>query len=228
LPALQEHPIADLGVIVCVAFDHRASADGLRKFKDCIAHCRFVESTMEVSGTYDLIAQGSCASLAEYSQQMERIRPHIAEFAARLETNFVTKTVERDAPDEHTDALWLPCEGGHRQVQVPMIDKIEAEGDYMRVHVGDWNCLVHQTMHRLAERLRRSGFIKLHRSSMVRISFIDRLVHGGHRWTAWLHDGSQMSVSKSQVHRVLQLMTAESAKLGGHSSQHGRLTELSS
>lgn len=182
---------------------------------------------MEVSGTYDLIAQGNCASLAEYSEQMERIRPHIAEFAARLETNFVSKTVERDIPDEGT-ALWLPCEGGHRQVQVAMIDKIEAEGDYMRVYVGDWNCLVHETMHRLADRLGQSGFIKLHRSSMVRIRFIDRLVHGGRRWTAWLRDGSQMRVSKSQVHVVLQLMTAESAKRGGQSSGQGRFNDLSS
>ena len=207
--AVQEHPIANLGVIVCVAFDHRASPDGLRRFKDCIERCPFVDTTLEVSGTYDLIVQGSCASFAEYSEQLERIRPHLAEFAARLEPNFISKTIERNSAEDRTDALWLPCEGGHRQVQASMIDKIEAEGDYMRVYVGDWNCLVHVTMHGLSERLLTCGFIRLNRSSLVRISFIDRLVQNGNCWTARLCDGSQTSVAKAGVQRVRQLMVAQ-------------------
>src|SRR5689334_13486227 len=196
---LQEHPIAELAVIVCVAFDHRASSDGVRNFKDCIARCSFVETTMEVSGTYDLIVQGICSSFAEYTENMERIRPYIAEFATRLEANFVSKRVERNPPKEDSDVLWLPCEDGHKRVQTRMIDKIEAEGDYMRVHVGDWNCLVHDTMFRLSKRLESSVFVKLHRSSIVRIDFIDRLVHQQRRWTARLVDGSHVRVAKGRV-----------------------------
>jgi DNA-binding Lrp family transcriptional regulator len=212
--AVQEHPIADLAVIVCVAFDHRASPDGLSKFKDCIERCPFVDTALEVSGTYDLIVKGTCASFAEYNEQMEHIRPHIAEFAVRLEPNFISKTIERNVAEDKNDALWLPCEGGHRQVQASMIDKVEADGDYMRVYVGDWNCLVHVTMHRLSDRLLRSGFIRLHRSSLVRISFIDRLVQNGQCWTARLRDGSHMSVAKSEVHRVRQLMMAKTSNSG--------------
>jgi LytTr DNA-binding domain len=204
--------MADLDVIVCVAFDHRASVDGLNKFKECIERCPFVDSTLEVSGTYDLIVQGRCASLAEYSEQMEQIRPHIAEFALRLEPNFISKSTQRDLADEQSDALWLPCEGGHRQVQASMIDKVEAEGDYMRVYVGNWNCLVHMTMHRLSDQLLRSGFIRLNRSSLVRISFIDRLVQNGHCWTARLRDGSHMSIAHTEVRRVRQLITVKSSK----------------
>lgn len=164
---------------------------------------------MDVSGTYDLIVQGNCASLAEYRQNMERIRPQLAKFATRVEANFVSKSVERD--DREDDVLWLPCENGHRQVQAQMIDKIEAEGDYMRVHMGDWNCLLHETMHRLAERLGSVNFIKLHRSSIVRIGFIDRLVHHNRRWSARLGDGTHVGVAKSHVAQVLQLITAGSS-----------------
>ena len=206
----QEPFIADLAIIVCIAFDHRASADGLKKFKECIAHCRFVEATMEVAGTYDLIVQGSCASLDEYSEQMERIRPYIAEFAARLEVNFISAMRSHKDQDER-EGLWLPCEGGHKQIQTSMIDKIEAEGDYMRVFVGEWNCLVHDTMNHLTDRLPTADFIKLHRSSLVRISFIERLFHEGHRWTARLHDGSRVSIAKSRVKPVLRLATKESS-----------------
>jgi hypothetical protein len=203
------HLIANLAVIVCVAFDHRASVDGLRKFKDCIERCPFVDTTLEVSGTYDFIVQGRCASFAEYNQQMERIRPQIAEFAARFEPNFISKTTERLLPEDLTDSLWLPCEGGQRHVKASMIDKVEAQGDYMRVFVGDWNCLVHVTMHRLSDQLLKFGFIRLHRSSLVRIGFIERLVQTGDCWTANLRDGSQMTVAKSEVQKARKSMTSQ-------------------
>ena len=142
--AAEDHSIADLAVIVCLSFDHRASAPGLKKFKTCIASCPFVETTAEVSGAYDMIVQGSCASLAEYNEHMDGIRPFIAEFVTRIETSFIGKVIESSNDDEESETLWLPCEDGHKQVQTHMVDKVEAEGDYMRVHVGDWKCLVHE------------------------------------------------------------------------------------
>ena len=186
---------------------------------------------MEVTGTYDLIVQGSCGSLDEYSKQMESIRPYISEFVARLEVNFISATaLRKDRKD--CEALWLPCEGGHKQVQASMVDKVEAEGDYMRVFVGSWNCLVHDTMHHLTDQLPRADFIKLHRSSLVRINFIERLVHEGHRWTAHLHDGSRISIAKSRVSPVLRLVAAESSspevsssKLGGFTDSESSRTE---
>ena len=173
---------------------------GLKKFKACIASCPFVETTAEVSGAYDMIVQGSCASLAQYNEHMDAIRPFIAEFVTRIETSFIGKVIESSNDDEESETLWLPCEDGHKQVPTHMVDKVEAEGDYMRVHVGDWNCLVHETFYRLSERLGPTDFIKLHRSALVRIGFIDRIIHRDHRWTALLRDGSRINVAKSQVH----------------------------
>lgn len=193
-----------------MAFDHRASADGLRNFINCVQRCPFVETTLEVSGTYDLIVQGSCASFAEYNEQLERIRPHLAEFASLFEPNFIVRSSNRKSIEYQDDALWLPCEDGHKQVQASMIDKVEAQGDYMRVYVGNWTCLVHETMHRLAERLTPSGFVRLNRSTLVRMSFIDRVVHDGRRWTAWLRDGSRSAIARSEVHRLRQLILAHS------------------
>jgi hypothetical protein len=223
----QELVIADIAIIVCIAFDYRKSADGLKRFKDCIIQCPFVETTMHVAGTYDLIVRGSCTSLDEYGEQMERIRPYIAEFAARLEVNFISATRLHKDHDER-EALWLPCEGGHKRVPASKIDKIEAEGDYMRVFVGEWNCLIHDTMNHLAERLSTAHFIKLHRSHLVRVSFIERLLHEGHRWTARLHDGSRVSIAKSRVGPVLRLVTAESSSRQVNPSKQGSCAEFES
>jgi DNA-binding LytR/AlgR family response regulator len=201
--------MAELHVLVCVAFDHRSDAGGLERFKSCISKCEFVEVAMEVSGTFDMIVQGRFETLAAYTEQMDRIRPQLAAFVSRLETNFVCKKIERKAAAEKT--MWVPCVGGRKRIDIGMIDKVVAEGDYMRLYIQDWHCLIHTTIHALKAQL-DARFIQLHRSSIVRIDFIDRLLHRDRRWIARLRDGSQQSVAKSHVAKVMDLLGHDSSK----------------
>jgi len=87
---------------------------------------------------------------------------------------------------------------------------VVAEGDYMRVFVRDWHCLIHSTIRALRDQL-DARFIQLHRSSIVRIDFIDRLLHQDRRWIARLGDGSQQPVAKSHVSAVLDIMAHDSS-----------------
>jgi hypothetical protein len=135
--------MANLSVVVCLALDPRSSADGRAKFKACVSQCRFVDTTWEVAGSFDLIIQGRCASLAEYLERMETLRPQLAEYVTRLEANFVSRRMDRKCADDEAGTLWLPCEDGHKRVDAHLIDKIVAEGDYMRVHMREWSCVVH-------------------------------------------------------------------------------------
>ncbi len=201
--------MADLNVVVCLAFDRRADGEGLERFKKCIFHCDFVEVAMEVSGTFDMIVQGKIATLADYADEMDRLRPQLAEFVTRIETNFVGKKVERHPETEKF--MWVPCVGGRKRIDIGMIDKVIAEGDYMRLFIHDWHCLIHSTVHALKQRL-DARFIQLHRSAIVRIDFIDRLMHHERRWVARLRDGSQQAVAKSHVSAVLDLMAHDSSK----------------
>jgi DNA-binding LytR/AlgR family response regulator len=203
--------MADINVVVCVTFDHRADPAGLERFKKCICQCAFVEVTMEVSGPFDLIVQGKIATLADYTEEMARIRPQLAEFVTRIEANFVGKKFERK--DEPERFMWVPFASGLKQVDVGTIDKVIAEGDYMRLYIQDWHCLIHSTVGALKERL-DGRFIQLHRSSIVRIDFIDRLMHQDRRWIARLRDGSQQAVAKSHVPAVLDLISVGSSKHG--------------
>lgn len=205
--------MTQLVVIACLAFDHRAPAADLQRFKACILHCPQVERATEVCGTFDLIVQGRCSDVAEYTAGMERLREPLARFTTRVETSFVARTVDRPAPvAPRTGAMWLPCSDGRRRVAYDQIDKVAAEGDYMRVYVGKWSCLVHDTMAHLAAELRGAGFIQLHRSWLVRMTFIDKLRHDGRRWTARLLDGTEIAVAKSHTQDVLRMMAGESSK----------------
>ena len=201
----------DLTVIVCLAFNRRASPDGLRRFKSCIFQCPFVETAMEVAGTYDLIVQARLSSLESYTEEMERISPQLHEFTTKVEANFVGRKIDR----RHSNgkALWLPVPNGRKRVSANLVDKIVAHGDYMKIHVGDWSCMVHDTIKRLCEELDSEQFIQLHRSVVVRSDFIERLLHQNRRWIAKLRDGSQQRVAKSHVPEVLRLMGSDSTTL---------------
>jgi len=203
--------VNDLVAIVCVTFDHRAPPAELSTFKKCIFDCPFVDSAMEVTGTYDLIIKGHCASLMEYHQHFETLRPQIATLVARYETNFVSLEVNRTQGAEEERFLWLPCEDGRRRVAGHLIDKVVADGDYMRVHVGSWTCLVHQTLRKLREELGADDFVQLHRSILVRVQFIERFVHVERRWRARLFDGTTVPVAKSHIQDVLRLIRPESS-----------------
>jgi len=201
--------MAELEVVVCVAFDHRSDAERLQRFKDCICQCDFVEVAMEVSRTFDMIVQGKIETLSAYTEQMDRIRPQIAEFVTRIETNFVGKMMERRPASEK--CMWVPCVGGRKRIEIGMIDKVAAEGDYMRLFIHDWHCLIHSTIRALKEQL-DDRFIQRHRSAIVRSDFIERLLHQDRRWIARLRDGSQQPVAKSHISDVLDLMAHESSK----------------
>ena len=168
---------------------------------------------MEVCGTFDLIIQGRCSDIAEFTAGMERLRGPLARFTTRVETSFVARTMNRPSPADAAPsrAMWLPCKDGRRRVEHQQIDKIVAEGDYMRVHVGSWDCLVHDTLAHLVAELADQGFVQLHRSSLVRITFIERLLHDGRRWKARLCDGSEVWVAKSHTQDVLRIMAGESS-----------------
>lgn len=211
--------MTELVVIACIAFDHRAPADGLQQFKECILQCPQVERAMEVCGTYDLIVQGRCSDVAEYTRNMERLRKPMSQFISRIEQSFVARTLYRPAPEEEPPALWLPCKDGRRRVEPCQIDKIVAEGDYMRVHVGDWSCLVHETMGHFAQELAGAGFVQLHRSWLVRINFIEKMVHDQRRWIARLRDGTEVSVAKRHTQDVLRIMAGESSSPEAHSAK---------
>lgn len=121
--------------------------------------------------------------------------------------------------------MWVPCAGGRKRIEVGMIDKVAAEGDYMRLYIQDWHCLIHSTIHALREQL-DARHIQLHRSSIVRIDFIDRLLHRDRRWIARLRDGSQQPVAKSHVSELLDLMSHESSNVRHISTKSDAVVEV--
>ena len=83
------------------------------------------------------------------------------------------------------------------------IDRITAERDYMRLHVGARSWLIHHSMAALEERLDPQTFVRLHRSAIVRREFIAGFSRNpSGRWIARLADHSEQPVGRLYADRV--------------------------
>lgn len=84
-------------------------------------------------------------------------------------------------------------------LDVDEIDWFEAADYYVRLHVGEESHLVRTTMKELEASLDPRRFIRIHRSSIVRIDFIRELqpyFHG--EYVVLLKDGTRLSLSRSR------------------------------
>jgi two-component system response regulator AlgR len=96
--------------------------------------------------------------------------------------------------------FWVPHRSELVRIAAADIERIDAERDYMRLHVGERSYLLHQTIANLEARLDPAQFIRLHRSVIVRR---DRIVRLGHdragAWHAELVDGAQVRIGRTYL-----------------------------
>lgn len=96
------------------------------------------------------------------------------------------------------EEFWVPHRSELVRIAADQIDRIDAERDYMRLHVGTHSYLLHQTISALEARLDPQRFVRLHRSHVVRKDHIVRLRHdGGGVWFASLADGADIRIGRT-------------------------------
>jgi two-component system, LytTR family, response regulator len=75
-----------------------------------------------------------------------------------------------------TDRIPLKTHGRVMIVNVAEIDWVEADGDYVSVHLGAKSWLMRETIAAAEARLALSGFVRIHRSTLVNISRVRELL----------------------------------------------------
>ncbi|HAF40831.1 MAG TPA: DNA-binding response regulator [Sphingobium sp.] len=109
-----------------------------------------------------------------------------------------TAAVSSEPQPEWAEEFWVPHRSELIRIATDQIDRIEAERDYMRLHVGQHSYLLHQTISSLEERLDPQQFVRLHRSHIVRRDHIARLRHDGSGvWFAALADGGEIRIGRT-------------------------------
>jgi two-component system LytT family response regulator/two-component system response regulator AlgR len=110
------------------------------------------------------------------------------------------------AADGFETELWIEARGGAQRVLVRDLDWIEAERDYVRLHVGGRGYLVRDSIRRLVERLDPDVFVRIHRSAVVRRDRVVQLApRPGGGLVAVLTTGDRVPVARGQAVAVRRL-----------------------
>ena len=108
-----------------------------------------------------------------------------------------------DSQKRYETELWIREGDARVRVPVEMIERLEADGDYVRLHVGQRVRLIRARLGDLAERLDPARFVRVHRSEIVRHDLISAIRrHESGRTFAVLAGGREVPVSRRYVSRV--------------------------
>ena len=113
---------------------------------------------------------------------------------------------ERPPPTaKYLQEFWASDINGLTRVRADDVDRITAERDYMRIHVGKRSWLINHSLARLEEELDPERFVRLHRSAIVRKDFVAGLRHDDGCWTARLADGGEQRVGRLYAENARRL-----------------------
>src|SRR3954453_23970336 len=169
---------------MCVEFDRRARPAEVSSLKYALVQSPNCIHSVDVTGAFDLIAEFAAPGIAWYKDWLAALADPLARTFNRYEANFVFGRAVGRTLDE--DAVWVRENGGFKRIDSALIDKVTAEGDYVRIHSQGQSWLLHETMKSASRRLASANCIRIHRSTIVRLQFIDRLAREHRHWVAHL------------------------------------------
>lgn len=102
---------------------------------------------------------------------------------------------------EEDPAIPIELAGTTRMLPRSAVRWVEAQGDYARLHTADGSHLVRVPLATLAERWADAGFVRIHRSYLVRLQLITelRLVNSGY---VVVIDGTELPVSRRHTREL--------------------------
>ena len=137
------------------------------------------------------------------------LKPVAAERLERAIDRAITRR-ERVASEggEWLSEFWVPHRSELLRIDAAQVERIDAERDYVRLHVGaadgqGRSYLLLQTIAGLEERLDPTRFIRIHRSTILRRDNIRGLRHEGLGvWCAELDDGEALRIGRTYLRKV--------------------------
>jgi two-component system response regulator AlgR len=109
----------------------------------------------------------------------------------------------RPAASPYLEEFWASDLTGLVRIAAKDVDRVSAERDYMRLHVGRRSWLIHHSMNSLEEGLDPELFVRVHRSAIVRRDFIAGFTRNASgRWIARLSDGNEQPVGRLYTDKV--------------------------
>ncbi|MFC0206203.1 LytR/AlgR family response regulator transcription factor [Novosphingobium soli] len=104
------------------------------------------------------------------------------------------------------DEFWVPHRSELVRIAAAEVQRIDAERDYVRLHVAGQSYLLLQTITGLEERLDPERFIRIHRSCILQRSHVSGLRHEGLGvWSAETTDGQVLRIGRTYLPAVKKM-----------------------
>ena len=120
-----------------------------------------------------------------------------------IERAFARRGSQEVPQSDWLTELWVPHRSELLRIEVSQVSRIDAERDYVRLHVADRTYLLLQTIAGLEKRLDPAEFIRIHRSTILRRENIRGLKHDGLGvWSVELANGDAMRIGRTYLPKV--------------------------
>lgn len=129
----------------------------------------------------------------------------------RLQRAIGRVTSRRAAPrsvaaSQWQEEFWVPHRSELVRIPVSDIQRIDAERDYVRLHVPGQSYLLLQTITGLEQKLDPARFIRIHRSCILRRDYVTGLRHEGLGvWSAETGDGGLLRIGRTYLPAVKKM-----------------------
>lgn len=142
-----------------------------------------------------------------FAQALQRAKARLAEPGDGLGQRTLALLEELRARSSHLDRLVIKAGGRAFFLKTDEIDWVEAEGKYVRLHVGRESHLLREPIGTLEAQLDPRRFLRIHRSTIVNIDRIRELQPWFHNEVrVILRDGTELMLSRGCRKKLSELL----------------------
>lgn len=179
------------------------------------AYPQFASEAFE-SGALDFLCKP--VRLTRLEKTIDRCRLSLAQreaFARLRELRSKLDALREARSPSPAPSLWVRQRGQMQRVPIEALEWIEAEGEYVRLHMPHQSFLLRSSIGSLAEKLADFGFARIHRSTIINESRLTAVRSSRNGMQAVLDSGIILAVGRKyrEAIRVLQLRAQMSEPL---------------
>lgn len=175
------------------------------------AYSRFAADAFELAAVDYLLKP---VEFERLHAALDRAREALQSRAARRRIAELEQVVAalRAAEDEpgsggYAEEIWVPDRGDRLRLPVALIDWVEAERDYVRIHSRGRSFLIRKAIRKLQAELDPAQFLRVHRGALVRRDRIVRLARrAGGPAAVVLQSGAEVPVARRQAAQVRRMV----------------------
>ncbi len=141
-----------------------------------------------------------------FLRALNRARSDIENRAGHIDKRLKSLIADLKAEKKYLERLIIKSTGRVFFIKTDEIDWIEAAGNYLKLHLGREGHLIRETMNSIEANLDPDKFLRIHRSTIVRIDSIKELqpMFSGD-YAVVLRSGKELTLSRNYRERFLDL-----------------------